>query len=80
MDLECLFLHNDEVVYNKLKIIKYLNEGLYDKIFPLLGVFHTFLVKLKILNKKHGSRDKQLKDGMIVIQPGTFPNMILSLH
>ena len=35
-------------------MIKWLNEGLCDKIFPLLGGFHTLLVKLKILHKKYG--------------------------
>ena len=34
-------------------MIKWLNEGLCDKIFPLLGGFHTLLVKLKILHKKY---------------------------
>ena len=35
-------------------MIKWLNEELYDKIFPLLGGFHTLLVKLKILHQKYG--------------------------
>ena len=35
LDLDCLFLHAEEVVYFKLMMIKWLNEGLYDKIFPL---------------------------------------------
>ena len=35
LDLKCLFLHADEVVYSKLMMIKWLNEGLYDKIFQL---------------------------------------------
>ena len=52
--LDCLFLHADEAVYSKLMMIKWLNEGFYDKIFPLLGGFHTLLVKLKILHKKYG--------------------------
>ena len=54
LDLDCLFLHANEVVYSKLMMIKSLNEGLYDKIFPFLGGFHTLLVKLKILLKKFG--------------------------
>ena len=53
LDLDCLFLHADEAVYSKLMIIKWLNKGLYDKIFPLLGGFHTLLVKLKILYQKY---------------------------
>ena len=51
LDLDCLFLHADEAVYSKLTMIKWLNEGLYDKIFPLLRGFHILLVKLKILHK-----------------------------
>ena len=54
LDLDCLFLHADEVTYSKLMMIKSLNEGLYDKIFPFLGAFHTLLVKLRILLKKFG--------------------------
>ena len=54
LDLDCLFLHADEAVYSKLMMTEWLNEGLYDKIFPLLGGFHTLLVKLKILHKKYG--------------------------
>ena len=50
-DLDCLFSHADEAVYSKLMMIKWLNEGLYDKLF---GGFHTLLVKLKILHKKYG--------------------------
>ena len=49
LDLHSLFLHADEAVYSKLMMIKWLNERLYDKIFPLLGGFHTLLVKLKLL-------------------------------
>ena len=45
-------MHADEAVYSKL--IKWLNKGLYDKIFPLLGGFHTLLEKLKILHKNYG--------------------------
>ena len=54
LDLDCLFLHADEAVYSKLMIIKWLNEGLDDKIFRVLGGFHTLLVKLKIWHKKYG--------------------------
>ena len=35
-------------------MIEWLNEGFYDKIFQLLGGFHTLLVKLKILHKNFG--------------------------
>ena len=45
---------NGEAMFSKLIMIKWLNEGLCDKIFPLLGGFHTLLVKLKILHKKYG--------------------------
>ena len=48
------FLHADEVVYSKLMIIKWLNEGLDDKIFRVLGGCHTLLVKLKIWHKNYG--------------------------
>ena len=41
LDLDGLFLHADEDVYSKIMMIKRLNEGLYDKMFPLLGGFHT---------------------------------------
>ena len=54
LNLECLFLYADEAVYSKLMMIKWLNEGLYEKIFPLLGGFHTLLRKLRILQKKYG--------------------------
>ena len=49
LDLEGLFLHA-----NELMMIKWSNEGLYDKIFPFLGGFHALLAKLKILHKKYG--------------------------
>ena len=52
LGLECLFLHANKAMYSKFMMVKWLNEGLYDKIFPLLGDFHTLLVKLKILHKK----------------------------
>ena len=35
-------------------MIKSLNEGLYDKIFLLIGGFHTLFVKSKSLHKKFG--------------------------
>ena len=54
LDLDGLFLHADEDVYSKIMMIKRLNEGLYDKMFPLLGGFHTLLVKFKILHKIYG--------------------------
>ena len=47
-------MHADETVYCKFMMIKWLNEGLYDKLFQLLGGFHTLFVKLKILHKKYG--------------------------
>ena len=49
-DLQCLSLHADEAVYFKLVMIKWLNGGLYDKNFLLLGGFHTLFVKLKLLH------------------------------
>ena len=52
LDLGCLFLPADEAMYYKFTMIKWLNEGLYNKIFTLLGGFLTLLVKLKILHKK----------------------------
>ena len=51
---DCIFLHAHEVVYCKIMMIKWLNEGQYGKIIPLLGGFHTLLVKLKILHKTFG--------------------------
>ena len=54
LDLDGLFLHADEDVYSKIMMIKRLNEGLYDKMFPLLGGFHTLLVKFQILHKIYG--------------------------
>ena len=51
--LQCLSLNADDAVYFKLVMIKWLNGGLYDKIFLLLG-FHTLFVKLKLLHKKFG--------------------------
>ena len=51
--LQCLSLNADDTVYFKLVMIKWLNGGLYDKIFLLLG-FHTLFVKLKLLHKKFG--------------------------
>lgn len=35
-------------------MIKWLNGGLYDKIFSRLRGFHTLFVKLKLLHKKFG--------------------------
>ena len=46
-------MYADETVYFKLMMIKCLNERPYYKIFPLLGGFHTLIVKLKILHKKN---------------------------
>ena len=51
--LQCLSLNADDAVYFKLVMIKWLNGGLYDKIFLLLGL-HTLFVKLKLLHKKFG--------------------------
>ena len=53
LDLHCLFLRTNEAVYSKLTIIKWLNGGLFDKKFPLLGGFHTLLVKSKTLHKSY---------------------------
>ena len=47
----CIFLHANEAVYCKMMMIKWLNQGQYDKIIPLLGGFHMLFVKLKILIK-----------------------------
>lgn len=52
--LQCLSLHADEALCFKLMMIKWLNGGLYDKIFPRLRGFHTLFVKLKLLHKKFG--------------------------
>ena len=49
LDLDCLFLHFDEALYSKLMMIKWLNEGLYDHLFPLLGGSHS--CKIKNLHK-----------------------------
>ena len=54
LSCDCIFLHSDEAVYSKVMMIKWAEEGKYDKIIPLLGDFHTMVVKLKILYKKYG--------------------------
>ena len=47
-----LFSHVEDAVYSIFMMIKLLNEGLCDKIFPFLEGFRTLLEKLKILHKK----------------------------
>ena len=54
LEADCIFLHADEAVYSKVMMIKWLHDDNYNKIIPLLGGFHTLLVKLKILRKKYG--------------------------
>ena len=54
LESDCISLHADEAVYLKMMMIKWLNQGQYDKIILLLGGFHTLLVKLIILHKKFG--------------------------
>ena len=81
LDLKCLFLHADEVVYSKLMMIKWLNEGLYDKIFQLWGDFHTLLVKLKILHKKYGllgTQDWWVDSNVVVV--GSADKALLSFN
>ena len=66
---DCVFLHSDEAVYSKIMMIKWAAEGKYDKIIALLGVFHTLIVKLKILYKKCGTlgmREWWVDSGAIV--------------
>ena len=50
LDLGCFFSHANEAVYSKLRMKKWLNEKLYDKIFPFLGGFDSLLVKPKNLS------------------------------
>ena len=72
LESDCIFLHADEAVYCKMIMIRWLNQGLFDKILPLLGAFHTLLVKLKIIHKKFGVLG--LKEWWIdsgAIQPGS---------
>ena len=52
LESDCISLQADEAVYLKMMMIKWLNQGQYDKIILLLGGFHTLLVKLMILHKK----------------------------
>ena len=51
---ESNFLHADEAVYCKVMMIEWLDEGKYEKSIPMLGGFHTLLVKLKLIHKKFG--------------------------
>ena len=72
LESDCVFLHADEDVYSKILIIKWIETGDYEKIFPLLGGFHTILVFLKILHKKYGVLG--LKEWWIdseAVQPGS---------
>ena len=55
MDLEFIFLHSDEAVHSKIMILKWINQGDYDRIVPLMGGFHTILVKLKLIHKRFGA-------------------------
>ena len=48
-----LLSHVEEAVYSIFMMIKWLNEGLCDKIFPFLAGFRTLLERLKILHKKY---------------------------
>ena len=72
LDSEFIFLHADEAVYCKVMMIKWIHEGKYDEVIPLLGGFHTLLVNLKILRKKYGFLG--LKEWWIdseAVQPGS---------
>ena len=72
LESDCIFLHVDEAVYCKMMMVKWLNQGQYDKIIPLFGGFHRLLVKLKFLHKKFGVLG--LKEWWIdseAIQPGS---------
>ena len=72
LDSEFIFLHEDKAVYCKVMMIKWIHEGKYDEVIPLLGGFHTLLVNLKILRKKYGVLG--LKEWWIdseAVQPGS---------
>ena len=48
-----LLSHVEEAVYSIFMMIKWLNVGLCDQIFPFLAGFRTLLERLKILHKKY---------------------------
>ena len=52
--LDHIFVHAEETINSKIKMILWTHKYKYNKIIPLLGGFHTLLVYLKILYKKYG--------------------------
>ena len=48
-----MFVHTDEAIHSKMLMIMWLHERKYEKILPLIGGFHAFLVYLKVLYKKY---------------------------
>ena len=45
MDLELnhVFVHHDEAINSKIRMIMWLHQGRYEKIIPLIGGFHIYL-------------------------------------
>ena len=81
LEIDYMFVHSDEAIHSKLSMIKWLYEGRYDKLLPLIGGFHTLLVYLKILHKKYGCTGiQEWWVGSRAIQLGSVAQAIEGRH